>query len=59
MMDEVSRALKDLSTNQAVRAVLISSTNDSFSNGIDFSSLVQGTVDKKKQSATELSTSLR
>lgn len=59
MMDEVTRALKDLSTNSTVRAVLISSSNSSFCNGIDFSSLVQNTVDKRKQSATELSTALR
>ncbi len=59
MMDEVCRALKDLSTNSTVRAVLISSSNVSFCNGIDFSNLVQNTVDKRKQSATDLSTSLR
>lgn len=59
MMDEVTRALKDLSTNTTVRAVLVSSSNGSFCNGIDFSSLVQNTVDKRKQSATELSTALR
>lgn len=59
MMDEVTRALKDLSTNSAIRAVLISSSNGSFCNGIDFSTLVQSTVDKRKQSATELSNALR
>lgn len=59
MMDEVTKALKDLSTNTAVRAVLISSSNGSFCNGLDFSSLVQNTVDKRKQSSTELSTAVR
>ncbi|XP_037043563.1 chromodomain Y-like protein isoform X1 [Bradysia coprophila] len=58
MLNEVTRALKDLSTNSTVRAVLISSSNASFCNGIDFSNLVQNTVDKRKQSATELSTAL-
>lgn len=58
MMNEVTRALKDLSTNSTIRAVLISSSNASFCNGIDFSNLVQNTVDKRKHSATELSASL-
>ncbi|KAJ6644511.1 Chromodomain Y-like protein 2, partial [Pseudolycoriella hygida] len=59
MMDEVTRALKDLSTNSTVRAVLISSSHGSFCNGIDFSGLIQNTVDKRRQSANELSTAVR
>lgn len=59
MMEEVTKALKDLSTNSTVRAVLISSSNGSFCNGMDFSSLIQSTVDKRKHSASELSTALK
>lgn len=54
MMREVCKALLTLDDDASCKVVLISSATATFCNGLDYSTLVQSSVDKRKNAAAEL-----
>lgn len=58
-MKEISSALRTLDLDKSCKSVLISSSNNSFCGGIDFTTLIQSTVDKRKFAALELTKTTR
>lgn len=59
LMKEISSALLSLDLDKKCKAVLITSANSSFSNGIDFTSLIESEHDKRKNAAIELAKTTR
>lgn len=58
LMQEIELALNLLETDKLCKLVVISSANSSFCSGLDFTTLIQSTVDKRKSAATDLSKKL-
>lgn len=58
-MKEVKIALQRLSNLSTCKLVLITSANDSFCSGIDFTSLIHASAEKRKSNAHDLSIVLR
>lgn len=58
-MNAVTKSLIELDADAACKVVLISSSRDSFCNGLDYSKLVQATVEKRKSTSAELSLAVR
>lgn len=58
-MNAVTAELEKLDADHSCNVVLITSVRESFCNGLDYSKLVQPTMDKRKAFATELSTAVQ
>lgn len=58
-MNELRTLLGQLKTESSCKVVMLTSAGDAFSNGIDFTSLVQNTVADRKQSSSDLLTALK
>lgn len=58
-MNAVTKTLVELDADSTCKVVLISSSRDSFCNGLDYSKLVQTTVEKRKTTSAELSLAVR
>lgn len=58
MMKEIESVLQLLETDKTCKLVLISSTNSTFCSGIDCSSLIQTTAEKRRVAAIDLSKKL-
>lgn len=58
-MNELRTLLGQLKTEANCKVVLVTSAGETFSNGIDFSSLVQNTIADRKQSCSDLLTALK
>lgn len=54
MMREVCKALFVLDDDTSCKVVLISSATATFCNGLDYSSLMQNTAEKRRTAAAEL-----
>lgn len=50
--------LHSLENDKTVKLVLLTTANDNFCNGVDYSTLVQSTGEKRRASAMELSKKL-
>lgn len=59
LMKEISSALMSLDLDKKCKCVLITSANNSFCGGIDFTTLVQPTAEKRKTAALELAKTTR
>lgn len=58
-MKEISSALLSLDLDIKCKSVLITSANSSFCSGIDFTTLIQSTAEKRRLAATELAKTTR
>lgn len=59
MLKEIETALHSLENDKTCKLVLMTSAGENFCNGVDYSSLVQSTGEKRRVSAIELSKKLR
>lgn len=58
MFKEIEVILHSLENDKTVKLVLLTTANDNFCNGVDYSTLVQSTGEKRRASAMELSKKL-
>ncbi|XP_059615256.1 uncharacterized protein LOC132260884 isoform X2 [Phlebotomus argentipes] len=58
LLREVKTALNILKEDSKTKLVLVTSSGNNFCQGIDFSSLIQSSADKRKSAAQQLSTAL-
>lgn len=58
MLKEIEAVLHSLDNDKTCKLVLLTSTNDNFCGGIDYSSLVQSPGEKRRASAMELAKKL-
>lgn len=59
MFHELCEVLKKLSKDDTCRVVLVSSTDNYFCHGIDFSSLIQTTADKRLSVAQDMAKAVK
>lgn len=59
MLKEIETALHSLECDKSCKLVLLTSAGENFCDGVDYSSLVQSTSEKKRLSAIELAKKLR
>jgi len=58
LLGEIKTLLGHLETDESCKVVLITST-ENFSHGLDYSTLIQTTIDKRKQAASDLVTAVK
>lgn len=58
-MKEISSALQSLDLDKSCKSIIITSSNSSFCSGIDFTTLIQATVEKRRFAALELAKTTR
>lgn len=59
LMKEISSALLSLDLDKKCKSILITSANNSFCSGIDFTTLIQSTAEKRNTAALELAKTTR
>lgn len=59
MFHELTDVLAQLSKDESCRVVLITSTDSSFCHGVDFSSLVQPSAEKRLAAAQDMAKALK
>ncbi|CAG9805470.1 unnamed protein product [Chironomus riparius] len=58
LLGEIKTLLGHLETDESCKVVLITASED-FSHGLDYSTLIQNTIDKRKQAASDLVTAVK
>lgn len=58
-MKELQQLLENINSDNSIKSVIITSGNGSFCNGIDFTTVLQSTMEKRKLMASELSLVVR
>ncbi|XP_070494671.1 nucleolar and coiled-body phosphoprotein 1 [Chironomus tepperi] len=58
LLGEIKTLLGHLETDESCKIVLITASED-FSHGLDYSTLIQNTIDKRKQAASDLVTAVK
>jgi enoyl-CoA hydratase/carnithine racemase len=58
-MNEIRTLLGQLKTDASCKVVLLTSAGKKFSNGVDFSSLLQNTISDRKRAASDLATAIK
>lgn len=58
MLKEIEAALHSLESDKSCKLVLLTSSTDSFCDGVDYSTLVQSTGEKRRLASLELAKKL-
>lgn len=59
MLKEIETALHSLESDKECKLVLLTSSVDNFCEGVDYTTLVQSTAEKRRLSALELAKKLK